>query len=102
MRLYHLLSIALVVFLNGCSYVYKPSYTLGTKIEPDNFFSEKATRSQIIQRYGNIDVPCIDSNNICYLYADIHRMDLKECEIVEFVLDRNQELEHIVFYRKKD
>ena len=91
MRLYHLLSIALVVFLNGCSYVYKPSYTLGAEIDPDSFF--ETTRSQIIQRYGNIDVPCIDSNNICYLYADIHRMELKECEIVEFVLDRNQELD---------
>lgn len=100
MRLNYLLLPIVMTLLSGCNLIHEPSYVLGKKISIDSP-SQSMTRDDVLKQYGELVVPCQDTNNICYLYADIKKMKLTECEMVEFAFNEEKELEHIVIRRAK-
>lgn len=92
---------ALIVFLSlsGCSLLHEPSYILGKKIDKSDL-SQQRSREEIVNTFGQLSVPCKNTSNICYLYADINRMDVKEAQLVEFVIGEDNKLDHVVYYER--
>lgn len=82
--------------LSGCQLVHDPSYTLGQAFDKQEL-GKFMTRDEVLSTYGQLVVPCENPQNVCYLYAEIHRMKLNNSQIVEFVIDEHSNVEQIVY-----
>lgn len=88
-----LLSIVLI----GCQLVYKPSYSLGKHIDLAQW-QRGMSREQVLSTFGQLTVPCENSDNVCYIHANIQQMALQDAQMVEFVFDKERKLDHLIVY----
>lgn len=89
--------LAALLCFSGCQFFYQPSYVLGKKIDKETL-SVPRTKTEVKSFFGSLDLPCLNPQNVCYLYADIKEMKIKECDLVEFVFDEQENLEYVLYH----